>query len=69
VGNNALTGPVPIPPAGLFAGFSTLCPNPLDTTASANDAGWNTATGYAPWWATPYANNACDDIFTDRFGP
>jgi Leucine-rich repeat (LRR) protein len=68
VGNNKLTGPVPASPAGLLANLSALCPNPLDTTPSANDVGWDAATGYTPWWAAPYANNQCDDLFTNRFG-
>ena len=46
---------------------STLCPNALDATPGPNDAGWDTQTGYPPWWATPYANNLCDDVFTDAF--
>jgi hypothetical protein len=32
--------------------------------SKADDA-WNVATGFSPWWATPFANNRCDDIFTD----
>jgi hypothetical protein len=68
VGNNRLSGPVPaFPENGITGPYSTLCPNPLDTTPGPNDASWDTHTGYTPWWATPYANNLCDDIFTDAF--
>ncbi|MBS0555792.1 MAG: hypothetical protein JSR27_00105 [Proteobacteria bacterium] len=65
VGGNRITGPVPNPPSpnNLYANGSSLCPNPLDMTSSANDAAWDTATGYTPWYATPSANNACDEIF------
>jgi len=72
--NNRLTGPVPTAPASLnsgplagLLGPSSLCPNLLSTNPSGNDAGWNTATGYTPWYASPYANNLCDDIFTAVF--
>jgi hypothetical protein len=58
---------LPAAPPNLFPGYSALCPNPLDTTPSGNDVAWNQATGYTPWWATPYANALCDDIFTSRF--
>lgn len=69
VGKNLLTGPVPAAPSpGSPISESSLCPNPLDTTPSAKDAGWDAATGNTPWWATPYTNNLCDDIFTDPFG-
>jgi hypothetical protein len=68
---NALSGSVPAAPASLFTpsafASSRLCPNPLATSASANDAGWNGATGYAPWWATPYPGNRCDDLQADGF--
>ena len=70
VGHNLLTGPVPVATyyaSVLDAGRSSLCPNLLTTTASANDAGWNEATGFSPWWATPNANNICDEIFIDGF--
>ena len=70
---NNLSGAVPAAPASLHTPLaywpSVLCANALTTTASVNDAGWNSATGFSPWWATPYANNKCDDIFTDRFEP
>ena len=64
---NRLTGPVPPVPSGLLPGYARLCPNTLDTTPSGNDAGWNLATGYSPWWAVPYANNNCDDLFSNGF--
>jgi len=67
VGGNLLTGAVPAASPNLAAGFSRLCPNPLDTTPSGNDAGWNVATGYTPWWATPFANARCDDLFNGDF--
>lgn len=70
-GFNKLTGSVPVAPVPLYtpAAFasSTLCPNPLTTTAGANDAGWNAATGYAPWWAAPFASNRCDDLHASGF--
>jgi hypothetical protein len=74
---NMLTGPVPpvylnSPPYGpnnppYFLTFATLCPNPLDTTPSANDDIWNNVTIHTPWWTTPYPSNTCDDIFTAQF--
>ena len=67
VGDNRLTGVVPAFPQNSGGAPSSLCPNPLDTTPGPNDADWDTHTGYTPWWATPYANNLCDDIFTDAF--
>lgn len=72
VGGNRLSGGVPTASSSLYTPLafapSILCPNGLSTSPSANDAGWNLATGSAPWWATPYLSNRCDDIFTDRFG-
>lgn len=69
VGHNRLSGAVPAFPENAVTGpaASTLCPNPLDTTPGPNDAGWDAQTGYTPWWAAPYANNLCDDIFTGVF--
>ena len=71
LGFNRLSGAVPAAPATLYtpAAFasSTLCPNPLNTSASANDAGWNAATGFSPWWANPFATNRCDDLQADGF--
>lgn len=34
------------------------------------EASWSAgaATGFTPWYATPYANNQCDDLFTNGFG-
>jgi hypothetical protein len=71
VGGNRLSGAIPAAPAMLYAApvlsASTLCPNGFTLTPSANDAGWNAATGYTPWWATPFANNLCDDLFFSGF--
>lgn len=64
---NQLTGAVPVAPASLVSGGSSLCPNLLDTAPTANDSGWNMATGDTPWWATPHSTNVCDDIFSDGF--
>jgi len=71
LGFNMLSGAVPAAPASLntplaFAS-SRICPNPLATNASANDAGWNAATGISPWWATPFSSNRCDDLHSDGF--
>jgi hypothetical protein len=69
VGGNRLSGSVPAFPQNDVTGppSSSLCPNALDTTPGPNDIDWDTQTGYTPWWAAPYANNLCDDIFTDAF--
>jgi len=69
VGGNRLSGSLPAFPQNDVTGppTSSLCPNAIDTTPGPNDAGWDTQTGYTPWWATPYADNLCDDIFTDAF--
>lgn len=69
VGSNRLTGAVPTAPASLVANGSSLCANLLDTAPSANDDAWDVATGTAPsaWWMTPFANNRCDDVFTNGF--
>jgi hypothetical protein len=69
VGSNRLSGGVPVAPSALLAGQSTLCPNPLTISSSANDTAWNDATGTTPlkWWQTPYVNNTCDEVFTSRF--
>ncbi|HEY6893725.1 MAG TPA: hypothetical protein VI258_06140 [Rhodanobacteraceae bacterium] len=68
VGDNRLSGSVPPFPGDVGGpSSSSLCPNPLDTTPGPNDAGWDAQTGHTPWWATPYANNVCDDVFTDAF--
>ena len=64
VGANQLSGSVPAAPATAVPSGSVLCPNLLDLTPSAE---WNIATGYAPWWATPYSTNECDDFFTSGF--
>lgn len=63
--NNRLSGDVPTAPSNMYPNSSTLCPNLLNTIPSTKDAAWNNATGHFPWWANPYANNACDDLFTD----
>jgi hypothetical protein len=65
VDNNKLTGAVPTAPASLI--LAILCPNPLDTTPSANDVAWDSATGFTPWWASPHSSNNCDDVFTSGF--
>lgn len=68
VSHNQLTGAVPALPLPVIAHpWIRLCPNSLDTTPSVNDAGWNTYTGFAPWWAAPTAGSLCDDIFSERF--
>lgn len=71
VGMNRLTGAVPAAPASLYAPLpwapSVLCANPLSTAASANDAGWDAATGSTPWWAAPTASNECDEILSGTF--
>jgi len=68
---NRLTGNVPAAPANLYTpqawAPSSVCANPLNLTSSANDAGWNAATGHTPWWATPHASNECDGIMTGGF--
>jgi len=67
VGSNRLTGAVPALPHALQA--ASLCPNPLSTTSQPTiDPAWNAATGHAPWFAFPYANNKCDDIFFADLG-
>ena len=50
VSDNALTGAAPAEPSPLLieGAYSHLCPNYLD---AAPDAGWDTATGSAPWYA------------------
>jgi Leucine-rich repeat (LRR) protein len=67
LGGNVLTGSVPAAPANLTAGQSSLCTNNLQTNSSPNDAAWNAATGLTHWYATPFANNKCDDVFNDQF--
>lgn len=71
IGWNGLSGAVPAAPAALYSPVaftpSGLCPNPLNTTPSGNDAGWSLATGFAPWWADPFAGNRCDDLFSASF--
>jgi Leucine-rich repeat (LRR) protein len=64
---NGLSGSVPPVPENSQSFRASLCPNSLDTTPSANDAGWNAATGHTPWWAAPFATNLCDDLFADAF--
>jgi len=71
LGGNRITGAVPAAPSSLATPLaywpSTLCANPLTTTPSGNDSGWNAATGSTPWWAMPFATNRCDDIFNNGF--
>lgn len=71
LGMNKLTGAVPTAPVGLYTprpwALSVICANPLSTTTSANDAGWDAATGFSPWWATPRAGNRCDEIGVGTF--
>lgn len=71
LGDNRLTGAVPAAPVALYTPrafvASSLCPNPLTTTPTANDAGWNLATGFSAWWQNPYAGNRCDDLFSAGF--
>ena len=65
VGHNRLTGSVPAPadPASFIEGYSSLCPNPLDLSPSANDAFWNFATGIMPWWSDGHGH--CDAVEAD----
>ena len=44
---------------------AAICPNSFDT-ADAHE--WDTVLGVTPWWATPFNNNKCDDIFAQGFG-
>jgi Leucine-rich repeat (LRR) protein len=67
LGGNSLTGPITAAPDNLTPGASSLCPNPLQTTPSGNDAKWNAATGLTHWYGTPFPDNECDDIFDDSF--
>jgi hypothetical protein len=71
IGYNRIGGAVPAAPARLHTPLafvpSELCPNPLTTTPGANDAGWNAATGFSPWWANPSADNRCDSLFDASF--
>jgi hypothetical protein len=67
VGNNHLSGAVPEAPSTLWEDLSRLCPNPLDLTPGGNDAGWNAATGHAPWWSDPAAGGSCDNLFGTGF--
>lgn len=66
VNDNELTGPVPAVAAGRPRS-ARLCPNRLDTTPTANDAAWDTATQTTPWWATPFSSNRCDEVFFNGF--
>jgi len=69
VDHNQLSGPIPAVPQptnALVPNNSSLCPNLFDLTPSANDNGWNTATGFTPWWSE--RNSRCDILFADGFG-
>jgi hypothetical protein len=66
--HNQLTGAVP-PASSLMQSNrfnARLCPNPLSLEPSANDLGWDKATGSTPWWGP--AGQGCDHIFSDIFG-
>jgi hypothetical protein len=71
LGYNRIGGSVPVAPASLHPSVvfetSSLCPNALATTPTANDAGWDAATGFSPWWSTPFAGNRCDGLFNTAF--
>jgi len=66
VGGNGLTGVVPPVPGPGTLMEATLCPNLLDLTPSANDADWNLATGFDPWWGEH--NSRCDILLRNNFG-
>lgn len=73
IGSNQLSGTVPAAPARLYTPVayapSVICPNALSLSPGGNDAGWNTASGFVPWWATPFPGNLCDDLFQSAFDP
>jgi hypothetical protein len=62
IGNNHFSGPIPVPPATLTEGL--VCANQFDLDPS---AAWDAVTGSSPWWATPTADNQCNDLFNDSF--
>jgi hypothetical protein len=69
---NHLSGRLPTPPGSLNycnnqdpICEAAICPNSFDT-ADAHE--WDTVLGVTPWWATPFNNNKCDDIFAQGFG-
>lgn len=67
ISNNQITGKIPAAPKSLMD--AAVCPNPLDVTPQSSfDGAWDAATGVSPWWATPYATNACDELFHSDFG-
>jgi hypothetical protein len=67
VGANQFTGLVPAaPPSTLTA--AQLCPNRLTIVSQPTiDPAWDAATGSAPWWATPFPTNSCDELFYGDF--
>jgi hypothetical protein len=67
IANNRLEGYLPYPPPNLQ--LALVCPNPLTfpSVVVGVDPKWDAATGYSPWWAAPFASNACDDLFTNDF--
>jgi len=58
IGNNRVSGAlaaVPAPINNLLPGLSSLCPNNLAPTTN---AGWDNATGEAPWYSTCSSNES-----------
>lgn len=62
--HNQFSGALPAPPSFLVAGWSTICPNLFTLSTS---TAWNSATGFTPWWATPFPNSGCDGVFNSSF--
>jgi len=68
VGSNRLTGQLPVAPGSLAADNGAyLCPNDFSVGSLVDDPAWDTASVTAPWWATPFASNHCDDTFNNAF--
>jgi hypothetical protein len=69
IDHNRIGGFLPYPPSSLQ--LASVCPNPLTfpSMVIGVDPKWSAATGYSPWWAAPFASNACDDLFNDAFDP
>jgi len=61
VGENHLTGGLPVAPSGLVAGDSTLCANDFPESSYVASPAWDAATGATPWY-TP-----CNEIFKNGF--